>query len=104
MALSLSKISWGFLATGLFAPCFLYILFYAEVLALERIPEWIFFALWPAFGFYMSSDTGGGADEGSVLFGFVMSVLANGLLYLLVGCLISFIHRKLYLTGQQPRV
>ena len=78
-------------------------LFSAEVLPLERIPEWIFFALWPAFGFYMASDTGNATDSGAAL-GFLMSVIANALLYLLVGCLISFIHRKLFLTGQQPRV
>ena len=104
MTLPLSKISWGFLAAGLIVPCFLYILFYAEVLPPERIPEWIFFALWPAFGFLMASDTGNGADSSRELFGFVMSVFVNGLLYLLVGCLISFIYRRLFLRGQSTTV
>jgi hypothetical protein len=70
MAPSLSKISWGFLAAGFTLPCLLQSLFYAEVLPLERIPEWIFFALWPGFGFYMSSDTGNGTDSGRAIFGF----------------------------------
>jgi len=99
MAPSLSKISWGFLATGFFVPCVLQSLFYTRMLRVEGMPDWIFFALWPAFGFYMASDTGGGANSGRELFGFVMSVIANALLYLLVGGLISFVYRRLFLRG-----
>jgi hypothetical protein len=73
------------------------------MLPIEGMPDWIFFALWPAFGFYVASDTGG-ANSGRALFGFVMSVLANALLYLLVGCLISFIYRRLFLRGQSTIV
>jgi hypothetical protein len=104
MAPSLSKISWGFLAAGFILPFLLQSLFYTEVLPLERIPEWIFFALWPGFGFYMSSDTGNVTDSGRAIFGFLMSVVANALLYLLVGCLISFIYRRLFLRGQRTVV
>jgi hypothetical protein len=104
MAPSLSKISWGFLATGFFVPFVLQSLFYTRMLPIEGMPEWIFFALWPAFGFYMASDTGGGANSGRELFGFAMSVVANALLYLLVGCLISFIYRRLLLRGQRTIV
>jgi hypothetical protein len=73
------------------------------MLPIEGMPEWLFIALWPAFGFVMAADTGNATDSGAAL-GFLMSVIANALLYLLVGCLISFIHRKLFLTRQQPSV
>jgi hypothetical protein len=96
--------SWGFLVAGFLVPFILEGLFYAGMDPIEWMPEWLFIALWPAFGFVMASDTGSGVDKGRALFGFVMSVLANDLLYLLAGCLISLIHRKLFSTGQQPHV
>jgi len=98
MAPSLSKISWSFLVAGLFAPCLLQGLFYFKMLPIERMPDWLFIALWPAFGFYMASHTGNGPDTGSAIFGFLMSVVANGLLYLLVGGLVSFAYRSLFQT------
>ena len=102
MTLSLSKISKGFLAVGLLIPFVLEGLFYAEVLPPEQIPEWVLFALWPAVGFVMASDTGHGAGLGRELFGFAMSVLANGLLYLLVGGLISFTYRRVFAHEESP--
>jgi len=94
MALSLSKISWGFLAAGFIVPSMLQGLIYTRLLPIERTPDWVLVALWPAFGFYMASDT--------AIFGFLMSVLANALVYLLVGCLISFIYSRLFLRGHSP--
>jgi hypothetical protein len=98
MTVSLSKISWSFLGAGLFLPCLVQCLFYFKILPIERMPDWLFIALWPAFGFYMASDTGSGADTGRAIFGFLMSVAANGLVYLLVGSLVSFSYHRLFLA------
>ncbi|HET7107290.1 MAG TPA: hypothetical protein VFI38_10805 [Candidatus Acidoferrum sp.] len=97
MALSLSKISWSFLAVGFFAPCTLQCLFYFKILPIERMPDWLFVALWPGFGFFMASDTGNGLDAGKAILGFILSVAANALVYLLVGSLVSFSYRRLLL-------
>ncbi|HEV8076259.1 MAG TPA: hypothetical protein VGP66_10440 [Candidatus Acidoferrum sp.] len=105
MALSLSKISWGFLVAGILVPCIFESLFYTGMTGMfpiEGMPEWLFIALWPAFGFVMASDTGNGTDSGRAALGFLMSVIANALLYLLVGGLISFIYRRLFLRGDAP--
>ena len=104
MTPSLSKITWGFLAVGLSAPCLLQALFYFKILPIERMPDWLFVALWPAFGFYMASDTGGGADLGRATLGFLMSVVANGVVYLLVGSLVSFSYRRLFLGRPRTSV
>jgi hypothetical protein len=98
MTLSLSKISWSFLAAGFFVPCLLQGLFYFKIVPIERMPDWLFIALWPAFGFYMASDTGSGVDTGRAIFGFLMSVVANALVYLLVGSVVSFSYRRLFLA------
>ena len=100
MTLSLSKVTWSFLAVGLLAPCLLQGLFYFRILPIERMPDWLFVALWPAFGFYMASDTGDGSDLGRAILGFLMSVVANALVYMLVGGLLSFSYRRLFL----PRI
>jgi len=68
-------------------------LFYVGMV--ERIPEWLLVGLWPTFGFVMASDTAGGSG----ILGFVMSVVANALVYLLVGWLVSFAYRRFF----QPR-
>jgi hypothetical protein len=41
---------------------------------------------------YMASDTGNGGDSGAAVF--LMSVVANALLYGLLGLLVSFIYRR----------
>jgi hypothetical protein len=41
----------------------------------------------------MASDTGNGGDSGAALV-FLMSVVANALLYGLLGLLVSFIYRR----------
>jgi hypothetical protein len=97
--LSLSRISRRFLLVGFFVPFILEALFYVEIVPADRLPEWLLIALWPAFGFVMASDTGGGPDSGRAILGFVMSVLANALVYLLVGALVSFFYRRFF----QPR-
>lgn len=79
-----------FLLAGLFVPFIFEALFYVEVVPADRIPEWLLITLWPAFGFVMASDT---------VLGFVWSVIANALIYLLVGSLASFVYRRLF----QPR-
>jgi hypothetical protein len=92
-----SKIVWYFVGVGFFAPCILQILVYLKIVSIALVPEWLFFALWPAFGFYMASDTGNGADVGRIILGFLMAVVANSLVYLVVGCVVSFIYRRLFL-------
>jgi hypothetical protein len=94
MTVSLSKISWSFLGAGLFLPCLVQCLFYFKILPIERMPDWLFIAIWPAFGFYMASDTGNGPDIVRATFGFLMSVVANGLIYLALGALVSFFCRR----------
>lgn len=79
-------------------PCLLQSLFYLKILPIERMPDWVFVALWPAFGFYMASDTGNGSDAGSAILGFLMSVVANALAYLLVGGMVSFFYHRLFLA------
>jgi hypothetical protein len=79
---------------------------------IEWMGEWLLFTLWPAFGFVMASDTGYG-DSGEAL-GFLMSVVANALLYGLLGVLVSFYLSPIFpekrdqvlicpLTGDGPR-
>jgi hypothetical protein len=64
-------------------------------LTIERMGEWLLFTLWPAFGFVMASDTGYGGDSDAAL-GFLMSVVANTLLYGILGVLVSFIYRRFF--------
>ena len=93
---AVNKIVWYFLAVGCFVPCLLQTLYYLEVIPIESLPEWLLFVLWPAFGFVMASDTGGGPDAGREALGFLMSVAANALLYGLLGVLVSFIYRRFF--------
>lgn len=88
------KIVRCFLAVGFLVPCLLKLLYYLGM-PIERMGEWLLFTLWPAFGFYMASDTGNGGDSGAAL-GFLMSVVANTLLYGLLGVLVSFIYRRFF--------
>ena len=95
MRLRLSKISWGFLLAGFFVPFIFEAIFYVEIVPADRIPERLLVALWPTFGFVMASDTGFGSGSG--ILGFVMSVFANALVYLLVGGVVSLSYRRLFL-------
>ena len=94
--MSLSKISWGFLLAGFFMPCILETLFYLGIVPVDRVPEWLLMALWPAVGFVMASDAGGGGGLGKAILGFLMSVVANALVYLLVGSVVSFSYRRFF--------
>ena len=78
-------------------PCLLQGLFYFKIVPIERMPDWLFFALWPGFGFYMASDTGNGPDTGRAILGFLLSLAANALVYAVVGGLVSFFYRRLFL-------
>jgi hypothetical protein len=100
-----------FLAVGFLVPCLLEPLWYLGM-PIEWMGEWLLFTLWPAFGFVMASDTGYG-DSGEAL-GFLMSVVANALLYGLLGVLVSFYLSPIFpekrdqvlicpLTGDGPR-
>jgi hypothetical protein len=94
MTLSLSKITRTFLTIGLAAPCALQTVFLLRIFQPEQIPEWLFLGLWPGFGFYMAADAG--SSDFSGLLGFLMSVVANGIVYLLVGGLLSLCFRRLF--------
>ena len=85
------KIVRCFLAVGFLVPCLLQLLYYLGM-PIDRMGEWLLFTLWPAFGFVMASD---GGDSGAAL-GFLMSVVANALLYGLLGVLVSFIYRRFF--------
>jgi hypothetical protein len=61
-------------------------------LPLDLILVWLLMTLWPAFGFYMSSNT--------PVVGFGVSALANGLIYLLAGIFFSHLHRLLSVKVQ----
>jgi hypothetical protein len=89
------KIVWYFLAAGAFVPCMLQALFFLKMVPIESMPEWLFFTLWPAFGFVMASDTGNGPDAGEAAFGFFLSVFANALAYGLLGGIFSFFWSRL---------
>ena len=91
------KIVRCFLAVGFLVPCLLELLYYLGM-PTDWIGEWLLIALWPAFGFFMASDTGHGGDSGAAL-GFLMSVVANALLYGLLGMLVSFIYRRFFQTS-----
>jgi hypothetical protein len=95
MNFSLSKITWSFVGIGFLAPLLLEGVFVFKIQSIELIPEWLFFTLWPAFGFLMASDTGGGPDLGKEALGFVMSVAANAIVYLLLGSLVSLFYRRI---------
>jgi hypothetical protein len=88
MAKSIPKMIRVFLVAGVFVPCLLQTVFYLKILPIERMPEWLFVALWPAFGFYMASDT--------AILGFTLSVLANALVYGLVGTVVLFLYRRFF--------
>lgn len=93
MPIRLSKISWTFLICGLFFPCFLNASFYLKLLPIDRMPDWVLMVLWPGVGFYMSTDSNNGPNAASNAIGFIMSVVANGLIYLLLGVIVSFSQR-----------
>ena len=88
------KIVRCFLAVGLLVPCLLQLLYHLGA-PIDWMGERLLITLWPAFGFYMASDTGNGGDSGAAL-GFLMSVVANALLYGLLGLLVSFIYRRFF--------
>jgi hypothetical protein len=93
----IDKIVRCFLAVGFLVPCLLQLLYYLGM-PIDRMGEWLLFTLWPAFGFYMASDTGNGGDSGAAL-GFLTSVVANALLYGFFGVLVSFIYRRFFRTS-----
>ena len=98
MNFSLSKITRSFVAVGIVAPCLFQAFYFFGVFPIEKTPEWLLFALWPGFGFYMGAD--GGADL-SGFFGFLMSMVANALVYFLVGALISWCYRRFLSSKKQ---
>jgi len=91
-----NKIAWYFLAIGFLVPCLLQTVFYLGMFRVESMPDWLFLVLWPAFGFYMASDTGSGADTGRAAFGFLMSVVVNALIYGLMGALVAFFCQRVF--------
>lgn len=101
MFLFRSKIARGFLIAGMFIPCLLNGFFYLKLLRTEQVPDWLLMALWPAVGFYFSAGYGGVA---AAILGFVISVLANGVVYWLVGAFISLLHHLLSVRGAKGAV
>jgi hypothetical protein len=91
----IDKIVRCFLAVGFLVPCLLELLWYLGM-PIEWMGEWLLFTLWPAFGFVMASDTGSGYDDSGEVLGFLMSVIANALLYGLLGVLVSYIYRRFF--------
>jgi hypothetical protein len=87
------KIVRCFLAVGFIVPFLLELLYYLGM-PIDWMGEWLLFTLWPAFGFVMASDTG--YDDSGTVLGFLMSVVANALLYGLLGLLVSFIYRRFF--------
>lgn len=81
---------------GLAIPCVLDGLFYSKILPLDLLPVWLLMVLWPALGFYMSSNT--------PVVGFAVSALANGLIYLLAGIFFSHLHKLLSVKMQGKKV
>jgi hypothetical protein len=92
-----SRVFWQ---PGFFVPCMLQALIYLKIIPIDRMPEWLFFGVWPAFGFYMASDTGSGADNGRAALGFLLSAVANAIVYGLLGGVISFCYRRICLGWQ----
>jgi hypothetical protein len=90
----IDKIVRYFLAVGFLVPCLLELLYHLGM-PIDWIGEWLLFILWPAVGFVMASDTGYGGDSAAAL-GFLMSIVANTLLYGLLGVLVSFIYRRFF--------
>jgi hypothetical protein len=101
LSLFRSKIALGFLIAGMFIPCLLNGFFYLKLLRTEQVPDWLFIALWPAFGFYLSAGYGG---VGAAILGFAISVLANGVAYWLIGAFICFLRRLLSVRGTRSTV
>ena len=91
----IDKIVRCFLAVGFLVPCLLELLWYLGM-PIEWMGEWLLFTLWPVFGFVIASDTGSGYGDSGEALGFLMSVVANTLLYGLLGVLVSFIYRRFF--------
>ena len=94
MAKLIDRIVRYFLAVGFLVPCLLELLWYLGM-PIDRMGDWLLIILWPAFGFVMASDTGQSSDSDAAI-GFLMSVIANALIYGLLGVLVSFIYRRLF--------
>ena len=87
------KIVQYFLLAGFLVPCLLNALLSIGNLREEGQWEWVVMVTWPAIGFYMSAD---GHDKISAVFAFLVSAIANSLVYGLVGYIISFFHRRFF--------
>jgi hypothetical protein len=68
-----------FLSTGFVVPFLIEFL----VMLLGGLPGWLILTLWPGYGFVMA------ADDRQVWFGFFLSIIANVLVYGIVGGLFS---------------
>jgi membrane protein implicated in regulation of membrane protease activity len=59
---------------------------------------WILLIAWPTIPLLMSAEAGGGA--GSQILAFLISALANTLLYAIVGVIVAVVYRRFFRESQ----
>jgi hypothetical protein len=96
------KIIWRFLALGFLFPCLLF-----SVMLIDHVEvgggdfTWMLFVPWPTFIMVMSAEAGGGA-AGEFL-AFIMSALANAVLYGIVGVVVAAVYRRVAQSRARSR-
>jgi hypothetical protein len=94
MAASGPKIVRYFLAAGFLIPCLLLLVIELGNVKVEGIWQWILLIPWPTSIFLMSAEAGG---TGAELIAFVISMATNGIVYWLLGMVVSFCYRRFFL-------
>jgi hypothetical protein len=93
MAKSAPKIIRYFLAAGFLFPCLLFFVIEQWGITVGGT-SFVLLILWPSFPFIMAAEGGGGSF--GILPAFLVSALANVLVYGLLGCIVSFAYRRLF--------
>ena len=88
------KILWRFMLAGVLVPCLLFAVLSISNVMLGASLTWFLIIPWPTILLLMWAEAGGGlAGE---LFAFLISALANVLVYALVGLAVSFVYRRFF--------
>ena len=92
------KILWRFLLAGFLVPCLLFSVILISHARVGGRFTWMLLIPWPTFPLLMSAEAGGGAS-GEFL-AFIISAIANVLIYGVVGGVVTTIYRRFVLRAE----